>query len=96
MHTASTVSSLVVLTLLGFALGSCDRHRAPRREPVGADASTAMGWRVAGPDEIIRAGALRTTPSGHEEALLWTQAVPSPGTAALLGLGSLLAMRRRR
>ena len=30
------------------------------------------------------------------EALLWTQPVPSPGAAALLGLGALVTARRRR
>lgn len=30
------------------------------------------------------------------QALLWTQPVPSPGAVALLGLGGLLATRRRR
>ena len=32
----------------------------------------------------------------REEALLWTQPIPTPGAAALLGLGALVASRRRR
>jgi hypothetical protein len=30
------------------------------------------------------------------EALLWTRPIPAPSTAALLGIGALLATRRRR
>jgi hypothetical protein len=34
--------------------------------------------------------------TGRYEALLWTHVVPEPGTGLLLGLGGLLAARRRR
>jgi hypothetical protein len=34
--------------------------------------------------------------TGLGEALIWSTPVPAPGTAALLGLGGLLAARRRR
>jgi uncharacterized protein (TIGR03382 family) len=30
------------------------------------------------------------------EALLWTQPIPAPGAAVVLGLGGLVAARRRR
>jgi hypothetical protein len=36
------------------------------------------------------------TVAGRYEALLWTQAVPEPGTLALLGVGILCAVTRRR
>jgi len=46
---------------------------------------------------IYVSGSGFNTPTGRNEALLWTQAVPEPGTSGLLCLGTiLLAMQRRR
>ena len=35
-------------------------------------ASSALAWRVDAPGELIRGGAIRSTPAGYEEALLRT------------------------
>jgi hypothetical protein len=34
--------------------------------------------------------------TGRLEALLWTRPIPAPSAAAVLGLGGLVATRRRR
>ena len=34
--------------------------------------------------------------TGQYEALMWTRVIPAPGSLALLGLGGLVAARRRR
>lgn len=64
--------------------------------PAGYSESNAVGiWSDASFTYIIGYGY--NTVTGRDEALLWTQAIPEPGTAALLGLsGLIVAMKRRR
>jgi len=45
---------------------------------------------------IYVAGYALNTTTSLEEAILWTRPVPAPAGAALLSLGALVAVRRRR
>lgn len=57
--------------------------------------SSATGFSFDGANLYV-SGFGRNSVTNQDEALLWVQGVPAPGTAALLGLGGLLAARRRR
>jgi len=63
--------------------------------PAGFTDSRAFGVSNDGDFVYITGWGLNSL-SGHAEALLWTQPIPAPGAAALLGLGGLVLTRRRR
>jgi hypothetical protein len=63
--------------------------------PAEFSTSSATGFYFDGAYEYISGYGFNTT-TNNFEALLWTQPVPAPTSAALLGLGGLLAARRRR
>jgi len=55
--------------------------------------TTDARWMWAGNPDLVDP---MTSGSGHGETLVFRIAVPTPGAAAVLGLGSLLAFRRKR
>jgi len=63
--------------------------------PSGFTHSVAKAISTDGSNYYI-AGAGRNSANGRDEAVLWIQPVPAPGAITLLGLGGLLAGRRRR
>jgi hypothetical protein len=63
---------------------------APWSTIAGIDAHAAWMWRSAGETDAFRGS------HGLGEMLVFRTAVPAPGAIALLGLGGLLTVRRRR
>jgi hypothetical protein len=63
--------------------------------PAGFTSSRALGISTDGAYTYI-AGYGFNTVTNRDEALLWTQPIPTPASAALLALGGLVAARRRR
>jgi hypothetical protein len=62
----------------------------PWRTIAGIDAGASWMWRSAGEADAFRGS------HGAPQMLLFRTAVPAPGAIALLGLGGLLTVRRRR
>ncbi|MFN7395582.1 MAG: hypothetical protein ACK5UW_01350 [bacterium] len=63
--------------------------------PAGFSSSVASGISSDGVNTYV-AGWGYNPVTNRNEALLWTQAVPTPGAVGLLGLGGVVAARRRR
>ncbi len=62
--------------------------------PAGYTESWTHGISVVGND--IYAVGWAQNAAGAREAWMWTRPIPAPGAAAMLGLGGMVAMRRRR
>jgi MYXO-CTERM domain-containing protein len=63
--------------------------------PTGFSFSQATGISSDGVNMYVTGSGFNTL-TNRNEALLWTQPIPAPGAAVMLGLGGLLAARRRR
>ena len=63
--------------------------------PAGFTSSFAQGISSDGINTYVTGYGFNSL-TGRNEALLWTQPIPVPGAAAILGLGGALAARRRR
>ncbi len=63
--------------------------------PAGFTSSIASGISSDGVNTYIVGSGFNSI-SGRYEALLWSQPVPAPGAAMLIGFGGLIAARRRR
>jgi uncharacterized protein (TIGR03382 family) len=63
--------------------------------PAGFDVSFAQGISSDGVNTYVSGYGFNSSTHRYE-ALLWTQPIPAPGAGALLGLGGVAALRRRR
>ncbi|HVU64237.1 MAG TPA: hypothetical protein VHC70_09690, partial [Phycisphaerales bacterium] len=63
--------------------------------PAGFTDSYATGISNDGVNQYVSGYGFNSL-AGRNEAIVWTQSIPAPGAAALLGLGGILVARRRR